>query len=86
MLWLKNYPSEDSDLIFAFDLTVQVHYTLCLQVSSALAFANSLDPDEAQCFVKTYLNPGLIFTILGQWPIPLELGILARKQPKLGIF
>ena len=28
----------------------------------------------------------LIFTILGQWPIPLELGILARKYQKLGIF
>ena len=32
------------------------------------------------------LCSGLILTILGQWPIPLELGILARKRPKLGIF
>ena len=31
-------------------------------------------------------SSGLFFTILGQWPIPLGLGILAWKCQKWGIF
>ena len=36
-------------------------------------------------WITALINQGF-FTTLGQWRIPLELGILARKHPKMGIF